>query len=295
LGAQWPPDSPSSATDATIGVVDEAVRGKRSKMLVAAGVALALGAGGTLWAATRSDESFSLKAAAQAASESKNIELVMSMKLDVGERELPESLSEVNFEIVLDGANDRSSIVMDVAIFGGDGDTEMIIDAASETAYMSTTSFGDVLSTDAKWIDMGAESAGSDTAFDQISANNPLDVAPLLKTADEVDVIGFDELDGVKVKHYKVTLSVDDLRELNPDFDQQWSGFDYPGVDVVPPDEVAYNVYVDEGNTMRRVIATLDLGEIEAEIDMVVKRIGDDVPGVELPDPDDVESLDDLD
>ena len=123
-------------------------------------------------------------------------------------------------------------------------------------------------SVDTKWVKMdkkALESAGQDTSFfDQIDLGSTVNPAAVFDKAKSVKDLGFDEVDGEKVKHYEVTVAAADIATMDKLLQQQ---LDQIGGDL--PDDIVYDMYVTEDNEIRRIAYELDLGVTDFELGAV--------------------------
>jgi hypothetical protein len=140
-----------------------------------------------------------------------------------------------------------------------------------------------------EWFSMDAEflaENGQDSVFNVDGFGSPLDVAAITDVATNVEDMGFEEIDGLKVKRYQVTFKTTDILKANEALEGQLdSMFDIIGGDF--PDEIVYDMYVDEQNQMRRVSYVMDVGSFELSADMVVTSINEPV-SFKIPEADEV-------
>lgn len=291
-GSPWAAPSPSGPAEPRLVPLADAPRrsGKGKWIGVAAAVAL-LGAGAGVFLTTRGGdkaEAFSLQAASQQAAASDDVQMTMSMSAGP---------LDLEAEVIFDDNSGLMQMTMSGEVVGAAGIDEvtMILDTDDPTIYMSTAAFGDEIPTDAEWVLMDLGALGMDTSqFDQVSANNPLDIAPLFESADNVEELGFDEVNGEKVKHYKVTVSLADAVAAQPQLQEQLDQLDELGDGFEMPEELVYDVYVNEASQLRRITFELAIGPMSIDLDMVVTAIGDAVPQIVLPTGDDVVSFEEL-
>jgi hypothetical protein len=160
---------------------------------------------------------------------------------------------------------------------------------------MGTAAFGDKIPTDAEWVLMDLKELGMNTSqLDQIRSSNPLDIAPLFEEADDVVEVGLDEVNGEKVKHFEVTVDIADVLAAQPDLQEQLDRLGELGGDLTMPDEVTFDVYVNEGSQLRRIVFEMMIGPMNFAADMVVTAIGDSVPPIEVPSGDNLVTFDEL-
>lgn len=257
--------------------------------LVAVGVGalFALRGGGGDDQLVEAGESFSLAAAAQQATEASTVRYDVEMSMG--------GLGEFTMGGGIDNDAQLMTIEMDAAaLFGGAtdfGGFQAIIDIGNGVMYMSNPAeLG--LPVDADWVSIDLASIAEQSGMsiedfqDQLSAN-PFDVAQLFTQAADVVDVGAETIDGVEVRHYVVTVDLADALAANPQLDGQ---FDLSEIGADLPGEIDYDVWVTEGNQLRRMKFALDAFGQEMTVEMNITEV--DVPlDVVIPDPADVADL----
>lgn len=155
----------------------------------------------------------------------------------------------------------------------GSGTIEVIFDGAAQVVYLDAGALGESWPSDARWLAIdvatlaGESGLGIDELLDQFGAN-PLDTARIFDAlgADEVVEVGDDEIDGVPVRHYRVTVDVADALGALPQFDDQ-----VPQGTAVP--DVVYDVWVTEDNLLRRMSFGVDAGDGSSDSFEVVMNL----------------------
>jgi hypothetical protein len=183
-------------------------------------------------------------------------------------------------------------MVMDLGVDAG-GSLEMILDTKEKAIYVNSALLKDSgLSVDTEWLKMDEEflkeQGGDMTMFDTANVGNPLDAGAVFETAKSVTEIGFDEVDGVKVKHYEVMVDTQEAMKVSPQLRQQ---FEELGSDI--PKELTYDVYVDEQNQIRRTTVEMSVAGQKIAVDIVIKPLTEPVV-ITVPDPDEVTDFADL-
>jgi hypothetical protein len=291
-GAHWAAPSPAGAADQPLVPLAESPRrsGKGKWIGAAAAVAL-LGAGAGVFAATRGGdkvEAFSLQAAGRQAAASDEVQMTMTMSIGP---------MEIDAEMIFDDNSGMFQMTMSGEVLGPSATDELtvILDTQNAAAYMGTAAFGDKIPTDAEWVLMDLKELGMNTSqLDQIRSSNPLDIAPLFEEADDVVEVGLDEVNGEKVKHFEVTVDIADVLAAQPDLQEQLDRLGELGGDLTMPDEVTFDVYVNEGSQLRRIVFEMMIGPMNFAADMVVTAIGDSVPPIEVPSGDNLVTFDEL-
>lgn len=262
-------------------VLDEPPRKRRAGRLVAAGlvvVAALVGTGFVVFEKQTADAAYSLTAASAAAAETKAVAFTMTIGV-MGK--------EVTAEAETDSESGISHIVMDLGVVGVDSSLEMIADTRGKAIYFKSSFLADSgLPIDTDWVKMDEaflqEQTGSVSIFDSANIGNPLDAATLFDNAKSVNEIGFDEVDGVKVKHFEVVVDALDALKVTPQLQRQ-----FDALDTEVPTDLTYDVYVDEQNQIRRTTAEISLAGQTVAVDVVIKPLTEPLV-IELPDPADV-------
>lgn len=270
-----PPSGPVSV------VLPDAPRNRRTGRFIAIAVVAAVAIGGVVFAVTRGGdaETYSLTAADDAADDVRSMSFTTTTE-GFG--------SELNAAVETDIERELLHITMDLGseIFGIGGEIEMIVDLANDVTYTNNSFFERLgLPLDTEWLSMDAgwfAQNGQDSVFNAKAVANPLDAALVLEKAIETQEVGFDEVNGLKVKHYRVTFRGDDVFEANGQLASQLKN-----LDGEIPEEIVYDFYIDEQNLIRRVTYKVDIGPGEVTTDIVVVSINEPV-NIEIPDEDDV-------
>ena len=272
-----PPRTPM----ATSVVIPDAPHKRRTGRFIAIAVVAAAAIGGVAFAVTREGEraKFSLTEASDA------IVAVNTMTFTTTTEGFG---SEVSAEVETDVENGLLHLTMDLGIdvVGIGGEIEMIVDLEDEVTFINRSFFDSLgiplktewLSMDAAWF---AEN-GEDTVFSAESIGDPVDAAVFIDQAIKTEEVGFDEVNGLKVKHFRVTFRGEDVFASNAELESQ---LDEVGGEI--PDEIVYDFYIDEQNLVRRVSYQIDIGPGEVTTDIVVTSINEPVT-IEVPDDDDV-------
>jgi hypothetical protein len=168
----------------------------------------------------------------------------------------------------------------------------MVLDLESGMMYYGGAMAGMFGGGSTPWVGIDlaeyAEMAGQ--SIDEIRSSfvsNPGDLASVFDGLDAVEV-GMEEIDGLPVKHYQVTVALDDVLGADPQVAGQLSG-----LDVADLDDLVYDVWVTEDNQLRRLSFAVDADGIEISTVMNLLEVGEaiDIP---LPDPSEVTVVDDL-
>jgi len=279
---------PPTLTEPTVSVVlHEEPKKRRTGLFVGVGVlalAAIASAGFVLLKKDTAEAKYSLAKASAAAAETNAAAFTMTMEL-LGE--------EVTADAETDSASGLSHITMDLGTVGGS--IEMILDTKEQAIYFNSAFLAESgIPVDTDWVKMDSEflqgPAGgtNQDLFDAADLGNPLDAGAVFKTAKSVTEIGFDEVDGVKVKHFEVVVDTADAMKVSPQLQKQ---FDELGGDV--PQELTYDVYVDEQNQIRRTTTDTSVAGQKISVDIVIKPQAEPIV-IEVPEPADVTDFADL-
>lgn len=137
---------------------------------------------------------------------------------------------------------------------------EAIVNVEDRVMYMGSGFFSALgAPVDTPWIKIdreAAEAAGQDTSFfDQIQVDDPTDTTALFAKATEITTIGDEEIDGEKVRHYRVSVPAAEVLTTNPSLGDM---LDQLEADL--PDTIDYDVWVTKDNRFRRLGYELELG-----------------------------------
>ena len=275
--------APLSAEPTVSVVIHEEPKRRHTGLLVAVALLLvaALGVGGFLLLRKGDEQpTFSLTEAADNAAATNAVAFTMTMNL-MGE--------EVTADVETDAEKGLSHLTMDLGDsgLGVDVTMEMIADQNDKVIYLHS-GFLEALGTevDTDWIKMDeefiAEQGGTGDLFGAAEVDNPLDAATLFDQAKSVTDLGFDEVDGVKVKHYEVVVDMAAALKAMPQLRQQ-----FDQIDGDLPKELTYDVFVDEQNQIRRTLTVVKAAGTKVTVDMLIKTVDEPIV-IEVPDPADV-------
>lgn len=286
----YPSVADQTANDQPWPAAVEPPRPSRRRMWIGLGVAALLVGGATAtFLALRGGETkqtFSLDAAVDVAQQTSDV--TYETKIDV-------MIVGISAEMTVNGDAQLIRMSMDLSALselGGDelsGMPEsmvMLIDLESGDALLDKSLLGDEADFDEQWIRVSPEDADAFGDIDQMTSNNPIGITALFDEASEVREIGFDEVDGEKVKHFRLTVDFDDVLQLGGTQFDDLDSMDIDEADL--PDEIDYDVYVNEDNQIRRIVFEAPIGGLDLGIDMTVIAFGDEVERLERPAEDDI-------
>jgi hypothetical protein len=295
--AAWAPPAPGAVVStaqpapALIPVVDQPKRSRRGMWVgIAAASALVVGGGGGALLAMRggdspSVEAYSIEAAADGASDVNTA--TIDMTIQFGEMNM-DAVMTVDLDAGLMQASMEMGELLGEA--GVDSPMELIFDLNSQTMYMSTAAFGDLAPTDADWVSVDASADMGENPFEEMQGANPFDVAPLFNQEGvTIEEIGFDEVNGEKVKHYRATMELAAVAEADA-LGEQFEELEELGF----AETLEFDVYVTDDNQVRRMTFELEVLGETISYDMTVIAIGDEVEPIVLPDPQDVVTEEEL-
>lgn len=226
-------------------------------------------------------DAYSLQAASTAAKDADKVAFTMHMEAA--------GLS-IDMDARIDMVAQLMAISADMPALTGDGGTvSMIMDLGAKRMYMDASSMpgGDEAPT--KWISLDLSNVpGLDEQLGSLTGSNPLDAATLFDGASKVEDLGLEDLDGEQVKHYQVTVSVDDLKAAQPGV------FDQLGDAVGElPSTIDYDVWITKDNQMRKLAFSMPVLGQSLTLEMLVTAVGEIDPIV-LPADDEVTDMTDL-
>lgn len=226
-------------------------------------------------------ETYSLTAASQGAQKATSVAFEMTVSTGV--------LGDITATGIIDNEAQLMSMSMDLgAMFGADAPIEIIVDLQGGAAYLNAEflrALDAPIDDDVEYIRLtGEEFEDMLGGITETAGNNPLGTAVLFENASSIEDLGFDEVNGEKVKHFAVTLDAQQILDdpqLRKQFEQQVgeTGVDLDGL---LGDELTYDVYVNEDNQLRRFTLVMPAGGIEVSVDMVITAIND-TPAIEIP------------
>ncbi|CAN5442532.1 hypothetical protein BH10ACT2_BH10ACT2_21360 [soil metagenome] len=269
------PFSEPPSTPASVVLPDDPRKRHLGRYIVIAIVAVAA-IGAAVFVAVRGDDkpAYSLTSAGDATVDVKTIAFTVTTE-GFG--------SEITADGEIDVQKDLAHFTLDLGtdIVGFGGELEMIIDNKGKATFINQ-SFFDALGIplDAEWLRMDeawlAEN-GQDSVFNGAAIGSPLDAVAIISKAIKTEEIGYDEVNGLKVRHYRATFRGADVLVSNPALESQLDR-----LDGRIPDEIVYDFYVDDQNVVRRVTYQIDIGPGEITTDIVVTSINEPL-SIEVP------------
>lgn len=175
---------------------------------------------------------------------------------------------------------------LDLESLGDFSDVRFIFDG--ETAYMRFPIFA-LMGVETDWVELPADEAIDTAGFGGIGDSTPVDgLAAYLDAGGAVETVGTDRIRGVDTTHFQVLFDVEDFEEFVGD--ASVADLRASGVEQLPMD-----VWIgDDGLIYRYAISYEGLAEIDLlSIVYDIYDYGEDV-GIQLPDADNVTSMDEL-
>lgn len=279
---------PPTLDEPTISVIpQETPKKRRAGLFVGAGVlaiAAIAAAGVVLLKNDTANATYSLSKASATAAETKAVAFTMTMGV-MGH--------EVSANAETDSSSGLTHMVMDMSSLDDSlKNLEMVVDSNGKAIYFNSAFLaqtGVAVGTD--WVKLDTEflqqmaGGGQFSIFDSANLGNPLDAAALFDSAKSVTEVGFDEVDGVKVKHFQVVVDTAQAIKVSPQLQQQLSDL---GADI--PTEVTYDAYVDEQNQIRRITIETSVAGQQISVDVVIKPLTEPIV-IAVPDPSEVTDL----
>lgn len=242
---------------------------RRPRLLIGIGAAVAAAAvvvAVLLVTGGKGADAYSLQAAAANTRAADKIAFTMTMDV-MG--------TSVDMNARVDRTAKMMAMSTDLAAFGGDGGTiDMVLDLGAARMYMDTSSLGADAAVSTKWISIDMSSMpGFEQSLGALTGSNPLDTASLFDNAKNVQDLGREDLNGEKVQHYRVGVSIDDLKKAQPGLFEQLGS---AAVDL--PESIDYDVWVTKDNEFRKMSFSFDLGGSPVTTAMLVSAVGDIEP-----------------
>lgn len=255
----WPVDPSADPATAPIELVplDEASPRRRSRRILAmsgAGLLVAATIGGMLVLRGGKAEGYRILEAQAATGAAESIR----MEAEVVSGALP---APMKISGVFDTASKRAEMSFDVSAMmpGASGQMTMKLDHL--VMYMKFPTIPDAPAelTD-KWIEFDLTKAAEESGMDlsSLQSNNPSSALELLDQMGNPTELGFEDVGGVKTKHYSVTLEVRDVLA------KQGAIKDATKLDKVLElvgEEMPMDVWVDEDNRVRQMKYSLDFSQ----------------------------------
>lgn len=235
---------------------------------------------------TGTDTAFSFSAAATDASTAGSMRLDMTTETREGRTSLVATVDRASERISVDA--DLSQLSSEDSFFETPDSVSMILDGTTSTMYLDSAFFGLFSDAATPWISTSVDELddGSDS-IDMLFAN-PFEMDFLFGDVEPVD-LGLETVDGEELRHFQVATTV---AEVLADEESDFADLrDIDGIEEL--DEVIYDVWVSEDNTIRRVGLDLVVGDQANGFDMWLETSPDGVD-VPIPDPSDVTDLDEF-
>jgi len=275
-------------------VADSGSKSKRPLMValalitvLAAGIGAFIASRGTSadeTAQLETDDAFSFSAATANARAAGSMQFEMSSTTPEG------SMSTV---AIADRGSQRISVTADMSqltpddsFFETPESVTMILDESTSTVYIGSEFFGLFSDAAKPWISMNVDDVDDGDSLDEIFAN-PFEMTVLFGEFEPVD-LGLETIQGEELRHFQVPLSVSDLLA---DSGTRNDFSDLEGIEEL--DEVVYDVWVDEDNTIRRIAIDLVIAGQANGFDMWIDMSTDSVE-IPLPAPAEVTDLEEL-
>ena len=176
---------------------------------------------------------------------------------------------------------------IDLSAFGDFSDIRFIFDG--ENAYLSFPVFA-AMGVETEWVEMPGDSAVDTVGVAGITTTGPLAGLDVYAEANgQITELGTERIRGVDTTHYSVVFDVADLAEGD---DEVAADLSAAGIEELP-----IEVWIGEdGLVYRYLISYDDIEGVELETFSLLYEVydyGEDV-GINVPDPDEVTSLEDL-
>ncbi|MGA7758954.1 MAG: hypothetical protein WBL31_05080 [Ilumatobacteraceae bacterium] len=216
-------------------------------------------------------EAFDLAAAAQGTVDARTVEYDLTVTAG--------GLGGVTVSGALDNETKLATVSADMSTLLGldgslpiDGEIELLVDGANGVVYFGADALGGLLPADSAWIsiDLAVLAERSGVSLDDLRSEfvvDPAASAQALLDADNAVELGTEEIDGVTVRHYEVTVDLAEAIAAAPQAAEQFDA-ELGELDAALPETVTYDVWVTEDNQLRR--AAFDVTVADQTVSMVL-------------------------
>ncbi len=240
-------------------------------------------------AETATDTAFSFAAAATNARTAGSMRLEMTADSPEGDVSMVATIDRASQRISLDA--DLSQLSTDESFFETPDSVSMILDESTSTMYLGSEFYGFLGGVGTPWISASVDDMddGGDS-IDEIFAN-PFEMDFLFGDVEPVD-LGLETIEGEELRHFQIPVSLSDaLAGGEGDVDGLVDLRDIEGIEAL--DEVVYDVWVSEDNTIRRIGLDLVVADQANGFDMWIEVSPDSVE-IPLPEPSEVTDIQEL-
>lgn len=278
-GSPLPP--PTLSAPSVLIAVEPPPKPRHGKFIAVLAVTVLLIGGFIAYLSTAgpSDDEYSLEAAL--ASQQVGVSVEYETTLSMG------FVGDIAMGGSFDAATNRMAMTLNMPSFGGPP-MSMLLDLENGVAYVDTEGLSaDDLGFEppTRWVSMSTGDLAK--AGTMGATGSPTEMVDPLRNAENITDLGMDEYRGEEVRHYRVTISLEQLVEANPTLGTQLETL---GGEL---DSVDYDVYVTKDNQLRAMSFTVDVMGQMIAMEFVITKYGDIEP-IELPDPADVTDESDL-
>jgi hypothetical protein len=216
-------------------------------------------------------EAFDLAAAAQGTVDARTVEYDLTVTAG--------GLGSVTVSGAVDNETKLAAVGADMSTLLGldgslpiDGEIQLLVDGTDGIVYLGADALGGLLPADSAWIsiDLAVLAERSGVSLDDLRSEfvvDPAASAQALLDADNAVELGTEEIDGVTVRHYEVTVDLAAAIAAAPQAAEQFDA-ELDQLDALLPDTVTYDVWVTEDNQLRR--AAFDLTVADQTVSMVL-------------------------
>lgn len=234
------------------------------------------------------DTAFSFATAASAASTAGSMQFEMTSTTTDGVVAMVATIDRASQRIAAEV--DMSRLTVENGFFETPDNAAMILDDSTRTMYLGSEFFGAFSDVASSWVSMNIDGMDNgDDSIDELFAN-PFEMTFLFGEVEPIDH-GLETIDGERLRHVQIPVSVADMLADPGGIDDFTDLNDLPGIGEL--DEVVFDVWVSEDNSIRRISLDLVVAGEPNGFDMwVVMSTGPtEIP---LPEPSEVTDLEEL-
>jgi hypothetical protein len=234
------------------------------------------------------DTAFSFASAASAANTAGSMQFEMTSTTPDGVVTMVATIDRASQRIAAEV--DMSQLTVENGFFETPDTAAMILDESTRTMYLGSEFFGGFSDAAAPWVGINIDGMDEgDDSVDELFAN-PFEMTFLFGEVEPIDR-GLETIDGEQLRHVQIPVSVADMLAGPGGIDDFTDLNDLPGIEEL--DEVVFDVWVSEDNSIRRISLDLVIAGEPNGFDMWVV-ISPGPTEIALPEPSEVTDLEEL-
>lgn len=256
------PDPPPFGAPPVVAVEAETPKRRRGVLVgVVAAVVVAVAAVGGVLALRSGGDTYSLKAASSSATGADKV--AFSMRMEIAGQ-------AIDMSARIDTAAKLMAMSADIPGLTDGGTVSMVMDLGAKRLFMDASAIPGAEALQKKWVSLDLSKVpGADQSLGAVTGASPLDAASLFAGGKNATDLGFEDLDGERVKHYRVAVPVDELKKAQPGLFSQLGD-----AAIELPTTIDYDVWVTKGNQMRKLGFSMPVAGQSIDVSMVVTAVG---------------------